>query len=211
MMVRALPLLLAAVALGAGCAGSAGTPITAQATMADSAEMVYWGVRHTLHDAGVMQAQLTADTAFVFDNNNRYELRAKIRMVIHDSIGVASATLTAREATYSITSRSMEARGDVVVTSTDGKRLDTQHLVYDQATNRVRSDSAFVIVEPTRRTEGTSFVSDPKMEFIICPGCVITETGPGGGGAPPAEPPAAVIPPVIPPVDTLLRNPGPIR
>ena len=60
----------------------------------------------------------------------------------------------------------MEARGNVVVVSEDGRRLDTQQLRYDPARNEISSDSAFVLTEPTRRLEGIGFVSDPDMNNI---------------------------------------------
>jgi hypothetical protein len=60
----------------------------------------------------------------------------------------------------------MEARGNVVVVSEDGRRLTTPQLRYDQARNEISSDSAFVLTEPGRRVEGVGFVSDPNMKNI---------------------------------------------
>jgi hypothetical protein len=105
----------------------------------------------------------------------------------------------------------MEARGNVVVTTTDGKHLETQQLVYDQIANRIRSDSAFVITEPTRRLDGASFSSDPKMETLSCvasPAHNCNYTGvaakPDSGTVAPAPSSVYPRPPAIPPhVDTL--------
>jgi hypothetical protein len=57
----------------------------------------------------------------------------------------------------------MEARKNVVVVTTDGKRLETEQLRYDQATDQISSDSAFVLTEPTRTLRGIGFTSDPDL------------------------------------------------
>jgi LPS export ABC transporter protein LptC len=170
-------LFICALVAGA-CTGDKGATPTAQTTMSDSAEQVVFGVQHSLVEGGVRKAALSSDSALIFDSQTRFELRGSVKLLILDSVGIAQATLTARQATYSTSRKSMVAYGNVVVTTTDGKRLDTEHLVYDQITNKIRSDSAFVIVEPTRRTQGRSFSSDPKMANLVCDGCVVSQMTP---------------------------------
>ena len=60
----------------------------------------------------------------------------------------------------------MIARGDVVVTTEEGRRLTTPELRYDQASNEISSDSSFVLTEPGRRLEGIGFRSDPNMQNV---------------------------------------------
>jgi hypothetical protein len=60
----------------------------------------------------------------------------------------------------------MEARGNVIVVSEDGRRLTTEQMRYDQARNEISSDSAFILTEPGRRLEGVGFVSDPQMNNV---------------------------------------------
>jgi LPS export ABC transporter protein LptC len=168
--------------VAAACGGDKGTTPPALATKADSAEQVMWGVRHMMNESGVKQAQLNADTAFVFDRHNRFELRGNVRMVLFDSVGLPSATITSREATYDMRRKSMQARGDVVVTTPTGDRLDTSHLVFDQQTNRIRSDSAFTFQQPTQRVTGPrGFTTDPKLQFQTCDSCTYVGTGRVGG------------------------------
>jgi hypothetical protein len=61
-----------------------------------------------------------------------------------------------------------EGFGDVVVTTTDGRRLETQQLKYDQARNEISSDSAYVATEGGRRQSGIGFRSDPNMRNVRC-------------------------------------------
>ncbi len=197
-MRRVVPWL---AVLTVACGSNKGATPTAQATMLDSADQVAFGLQHSLVEGGIKKAALRADTAFVYDNQSKFDMHGGVQLIMFDSLGAPVATLTSKKATYSTARKSMEARGDVVVTTTDGKRLDTQHLIYDQLTNKIRSDSAFVIVEPTRRMEGASFISDPKMEVMSCVAsptrnCVYT------GVAPPPRDTSTTVNPV-PTVDPL--------
>jgi hypothetical protein len=55
---------------------------------------------------------------------------------------------------------SLDARGTVVVESTDGRRLVTEHLIYDRTASQVRSDTAFTYTSPTEQLRGAAFRSD---------------------------------------------------
>ena len=155
----------AAAALGA-CRTPGGPPVKAQSA-ADSADQVMIRVRTLLTERGVQQGELFADTAYVYDDNSRYELR-NLRTTFNSPTGAPNGTLTARRGRYDIRQRIMEGFGDVVVTSTDGKRLLTPHLRFDQARNLVRSDSAFTLVEGARRSQGIGFESDPNATRFVC-------------------------------------------
>jgi hypothetical protein len=72
----------------------------------------------------------------------------------------------------------MEARGDVVVVSTDGRRLTTPQLRYDQVRNEISSDSAFQLTGQGQSVAGVGFVSDPNMNNIR-----ILKTTSGSAGA----------------------------
>jgi LPS export ABC transporter protein LptC len=138
-------------------------PVTG--TAADSADQTIFGVRTILTDAGLMRAELLSDTAYAFEDGTRFELR-NVKTTFFDKLGAKNAVLTSREGTYRSRLNSMEARGNVVVVSEQGKRLETPVLRYDQLRNEISSDSAFVLTEPNRRLEGVGFVSDPNMSNV---------------------------------------------
>ena len=175
---------LAIVAAGAlACGGDRGATPPASATMADTAEQVMYGVQHVMVELGVKKAQLNSDSAFIFDRHNRFELRGQVRMMLLDSVGQPAATMTASEATYNMRRKTMEARGAIVVTTPDGKRLDATQLSYDQQQNTISTSASFRLVEPNRLVVGDSMITDPKLERQKCYGCQITNTGnPTGGG-----------------------------
>ena len=157
--------LVAAVAFVAGaCGQNSEPPAVAANPRADSADQVMYGARAILTDKGLMRAELFGDTAYFFDDNTRIELQ-QVKTTFFTAQGAKSAVLTSKEGTYR-TQGSMEARGNVVVISEDGRRLTTPQLRYDQGRNEISSDSAFVLTEPGRRVEGVGFVSDPNMKNI---------------------------------------------
>jgi lipopolysaccharide assembly outer membrane protein LptD (OstA) len=93
----------------------------------------------------------------------------------------------------------MVARRNVVVVSEDGRRLTTQELNYNQQTNEISSDSAFVMTEPNRRVEGIGFRSDPDMKNIrILKGGSGIVRGVSTQSAPATTPAASTTPSAIP-------------
>lgn len=155
----------AAAVVGA-CRSPEQPPVTV-ATAADSADQIMVRVRTLLTERGVKQGELFADTAYVYDENSRFQFR-KVRTTFNTPTGAPNGTLTAREGRYDIRQRLLEAFGDVVVVTTDGKRLLTPHLRFDQTRNLVRSDSAFTLIDATRRSQGVGFESDPNVTRFVC-------------------------------------------
>ena len=149
----------------AGCETNTATPVIARASLADSADQVMFGTRFNLTDKGLSRAELVADTAYFFDENTRIELRT-MEVTFFTTSGARDAYLTAKRGTYQTRGGIMVARGDVVVITEEGRRLETPELRYDQTMNEVASDSAFVITEPGRRLEGIGFRSDPNMQNV---------------------------------------------
>lgn len=165
MTTRAARALLAAVACAAGvaaCAKDAATPVATRGSLADSADQVMFKLRTTLTDEGVMKARLEGDSGFFFDENTRVELRG-VRTVFFSRTGAQDAVLTSRQGTYNTRAGVMEARQNVEVVTSDGKRLTTPALKYEQYRNMVSSDSPFVLTEAGKRLEGIGFESDPQM------------------------------------------------
>ncbi|NUQ20338.1 MAG: LPS export ABC transporter periplasmic protein LptC [Gemmatimonadaceae bacterium] len=167
---------VASVVGAAACGGNKEPAAIKTSAMADSADQEMFGARANLTYQGLMRAELNGDTAYFFDDNTRIELRT-VKTNFFTTQGARSAVLTSREGTYR-TQGNMEARGDVVVVSTDGRRLTTPQLKYDQVRNEISSDSAFQLTGQGQSVAGVGFVSDPNMNNIR-----ILKTTSGIGGA----------------------------
>ncbi len=171
-------------------------------------DQIMFGISTLLTDRGVRNAELQADTAFFFEENTRIELRG-VRLTFYTRTGERNSVLTSREGTYNTRQSRMEARGNVVVVSEDGKRLTSEQLKYDQVRNEISSDSAFVLTEPGRRLEGIGFTSDPNMNNVrvhrLIEGQGAVSTGdlgqprPSAQRTPRASPPARETPSPAPP------------
>jgi LPS export ABC transporter protein LptC len=161
-------LWLAAAALVAFAAckrqGSA-PPVKRGTTLADSAEQVMLGVRMLLTDRGVQRGELFADTAYVFDDQTRFELR-KVRATFNTSTGTKDGVLSADRGIYNQREAKLEGFGNVVIVTTEGKRLTSPHMRYLQGLNEVSSDSAFTLVEPGRNVSGIGFRADPQLTRV---------------------------------------------
>lgn len=151
--------------LASACQEGKQPPVSPRNPLADSADQVMFGVRTFITDQGLKRAEMHADTGFFFDNNSRIEVRNE-RTLFFTATGAQSAVLTSIEGTYSTQRNTMEARKNVLVISDDGKRLETSQLAYNQVTNLISSDSAFVLTQPDRRVEGIGFISDPNLQNL---------------------------------------------
>ena len=108
-------------------------PVVAKSSaIPDSADQVVFGSSNVLTDRGVNKGVLLSDTAFVYDDGTRLEFR-RVQFTFYTSTGLKDGVMTARSAVYNPRLSRLEARGDVVVTRDDSKRLTSQQLVYDQA------------------------------------------------------------------------------
>ncbi|HUF30978.1 MAG TPA: LPS export ABC transporter periplasmic protein LptC [Gemmatimonadaceae bacterium] len=159
---------LMAVLVGTGACSERSTPPVAseENALVDSADQVMFGIHTILTDRGVRQAVLRADTGLFFDEGTRIELRG-VHLTFFTPEGVENSVLTAREGTFNTRQNRTEARGNVVVISEQqNRRLTTEQLRYDQNTNIISSDSAFVLTEPANRLAGVGFTSDPEMRNV---------------------------------------------
>jgi LPS export ABC transporter protein LptC len=162
-MMRHLVLTsLTCAALLAGCKRDATTTVAKVKTTADSADQIMFKMTTILTDRGVQRAELLADTGFFFDENTRAELRG-VKTTFFDKDGNRNGVLTSKRGTYNTRANFMEARQNVVIVTTDGRRLTSPMVRFEQYRNMIVSDSPFVLVEGERRLEGVGFESDPQM------------------------------------------------
>jgi LPS export ABC transporter protein LptC len=162
-MRHAVLVLVVAMAVSAGCSRSASAPpVGARDSLADSAEQVMLNVRSLLTDKGIQRGEMFADSVYIFDENTRFELR-KVRTTFNTSAGVKDGTMTADRGRYNLRQQILEGFGNVVITTNDGKRLTSPHVVYSQLANEVSSDTSFTLVEPGRTVSGIGFKSDPQL------------------------------------------------
>jgi LPS export ABC transporter protein LptC len=148
-----------------GCEETGARPTTT-IQAADSADQVLEGFSHYVTSQGVRRSRVEADTAYFYEGSQVTELK-RIKVVFYNLEGEEGSTLTARRGTYRWQDGSMEANENVVVVSPDGRRLTTETLRYDNASNTISTDKRFSFDRGAEHLEGNSFRSDPDFKNVV--------------------------------------------
>jgi len=167
--------LLVAATLAAACEESGARPTTT-VQAPDSADQVLEGFSHHATNDGIRRSRVQADTAFFYEATQITNL-VNVKVTFYDLKGAESSTLTAKSGLYRWQDGSMEANGNVVVVSPDGRRLATERLRYDNASNQISTDRRFSFDRGGEHLEGNSFRSDPDFRNVV------TDQPRGGGPA----------------------------
>jgi LPS export ABC transporter protein LptC len=149
----------------AGCEETGARPTTTLQAP-DSADQVLEGFSHYVTNDGVRRNRVEADTAYFYESTQITELK-NIKVTFYDLNGKEGSTLTAKGGTYRWQDGSMEAAGDVVVVAPDGRRLRSETLRYDNATNTISTDQHFTFDRGAEHLEGNSFRSDPDFRNVV--------------------------------------------
>ena len=159
--------LVALISSFAACADQGVQPLT-RLTEADSADQFLEGMTTVILGDGVRRSVVSADTAYIYQSRQIAELRG-VRAQFYNVQGIMTSVLTSRDGLYEINRGTLRATGNVIVTMADGsgRRLTTEHLVFEPAMNQIRSDSAFTYDAPTGVLRGSSFTSDPDFRNIV--------------------------------------------
>lgn len=164
--MRSLLLLLGSVVvIGTACVDQGVQP-TAVMAVTDSADQVMLGMTTVITVDGVIQSRVEADTAYVYQARNLYDLR-RMTITFYDAQGAITSTLSAETGIYLPTGESLDARGTVKWTSVDQLTfLHTEHLIYNKGANQLVGDTTFVYQNPNERLTGNGFVSDIQFTNV---------------------------------------------
>lgn len=154
----ALPLLLLA-----GCRDQGIQP--PRTVAADSADQTYKTMSTEITRGGVRVSFVEADSAWVYQARQIADLKT-MKVTFFDSSGATISTVTAKTGRYNMRDQSLDARGDVVAVSSQGRVLKTPHLTYDRAQNVIMSDTTFTSTSPKGDLAGSSFTSDPGFRTV---------------------------------------------
>ena len=131
---------------------------------------------HWHYDEISEELPATPDTAYFFHDNTRLVLRP-LRGTFFSSNGAMDGIIQAREGVYDTRLASLEGRGDVVINSLDGKRLETPFCRFDQRLNLISSDSTFYMSEPGRDLRGKGFKSDADLNSFSVTTLISSKSG----------------------------------
>lgn len=167
--MRGVCLATAAVLVVAlpGCRKSTNPPVVAEVSLADSADQIIFDGRLFMTTSGVKRGEMRSDTIFVFNDQTVFVLR-RVTGDFNTELGAPNGTLRGDRGTYNRRTKILDGYGNVVVTSTKGERLNSEHLRYTEARDEISSDSAFTILRGTDVQRGVGFRSDPNLTQFRC-------------------------------------------
>lgn len=165
--MRLLLGLVLVAAVGSACSDvNKANPGRTSASILDSADQVAFGSRTLVTDGGLLRAEIFADTTLFLDQNARIAMRV-VKGDFFNAQGAKDATMTAARATYDSRTQNLEAWGDVIITSVDGRVLKSPMLLFNSRENQILSDSNFVLTEPDgKEMRGVGFRADPNLDVV---------------------------------------------
>lgn len=142
----------------------------APSVFVNGADQVMFGVEHYMTLDGIRRGKLVADTAYTFEDASVVDFR-HLRVEFFDEAGMDNGTLTSKTGKYDPESGDMTVYGDVVL---DGlmkgnspARLETDSLVFEAASNELRTDASWTLTHGDGTVErGVGLVTDPALENI---------------------------------------------
>ncbi len=163
---RAVPLLLAGLAMAgflAGCGGGKKLSATRASGELPDSEVEDFTITET--DSGRAQWTLYSKQAATFTAKDLVTART-VRIVFFDELGAKSSELVAREGELYQRTRDMIARGNVVLVTVEGWRMSTEELHFLNSRRRIVSDKLVRVEKEGSVLEGVGFESDPNLEHF---------------------------------------------
>lgn len=159
--------LISAALVASACKENKPLAATTGPTAADSAEQVFLKMHSILTTKGVQRGDLTADTAYVMDESTRFDLRNP-HVNFTSENGAPEGTMDAKHGVYSTRTQQLEGWGDVVVRLVDGRLLKSPHIVYNQITHLITSDTSYTISQAKGTQYGIGLTSNATFTSFKC-------------------------------------------
>lgn len=156
--------LVAGLGLAAGCGQRKAPAVVASPKRVDTGpEASTYGFTTRETFDGRLKWVLRADSAQTWDDRGQTIL-SNLRVDFYNEEQVVYSVLTADEGAVYRSTNNVAASGHVHVTTTDGDTLTTEHLAWQNAAGRVKTDDPFRLARPTGVLTGTGFESDPGLK-----------------------------------------------
>ncbi len=179
MAIAALAIAVALAPL-AGCAGDEPVFTPPRAANLPSQEVTDFTLRES--DTGRPEWILESRYAATYSGRGLIVAR-DVKIDFYDTEGNKYSRLTAREGTVEQPQNDMEARGKVVVTTTDGVRIETESLRFLNRQRKIVSDEFVRLEKNGDVVTGIGFESDPSLDHFRIKREVraTVQSSPGGG------------------------------
>jgi LPS export ABC transporter protein LptC len=159
-------LVILALLAAAACDRTSSGPVAGDEYAAMHADQIIERIQQVMTVNGVRRAILLADTAYIFEDSARAELRG-VHVTFFDAAGLQDAELTSRSGALNIRTEAMTARENVVLRLREGNRIiETQELHFDPERDMIWSDSATTLRQDGTVAHGDGFRSDGRLRNL---------------------------------------------
>ncbi len=158
-------------ALGCERRGNGARGPAADSLAPEGPDQITWEARFSMDEGGRRRAAITAQKMEQYKTeDSTYSIwrtlvdTNRVRSYVFDEQGDSSATIVADSVVFFSQEGRFEAYGNVVVTTQDGRRLNSEHLTWNQADRTIRTRRFVRITTPTERVQGNGLVADEDLE-----------------------------------------------
>ena len=167
--------VLVLLGTGLGCERRASTPVSVEEMQAEvGPEHESWGTRFFVSEDGLPRIQIVSAYLAEYESEDSTymlltgdSLMARVTVFLFDAAGDSSAVLTSDQVLYYDHDRRFEAQGDVVVVTKEGKRLESEHLLWFENERKVRTPGFVRITTPSERIQGYNLESDEDLATYV--------------------------------------------
>ena len=131
---------------------------------------VTWGAQFAVSEEGKRRAVIRADKMEQYRTpDSSYSIwqtlsdTGRVRSYVFEE-GDSSATIIADSVRYYNADGRYEAYGNVIVQTASGRRLESEHLTWDQFDRKIRTRRFVEITTPTEIVRGNGLVADEDLE-----------------------------------------------
>lgn len=165
--------LLGALLVGGGCEHRtrSGDQDASTSEEGPIPKHVSWDAQFAMSEGGRSRAVLEASRMEQYRvSDSTYSIwrsmadTSRVRVYLFGEQGDSSATVTADSLVFQDQKGVLDAYGNVVVVTEDGKRLESEHLTWEQADRTIRTRRFVRIQTPTEVVQGDGLVADEDLE-----------------------------------------------
>jgi len=138
-----------------------------------------WDVEMEIIEEGLKKMHLTGSYAATYtaQDSNTTRIKGPVDIQLYDSTGAVTTRASSNRAVYNADNAIFELYGNVQVTTSDNRHLESEYLRWGQDSNRITTPKFVIITTPTDSIAGTGFegttdltdytIREPKGQVLV--------------------------------------------
>jgi len=129
-----------------------------------------WDAHFTMKKDGRRRAIIAAERMDQYEtDDSTYSVwrtlddTSRVRSYVFDEQGDSSATILADSVVFYNHKGQFEAYGNVILTTDEGRRLESEHLLWSQGDRAIRTDRFVYITTPTETVRGNGLAAEEDL------------------------------------------------